>query len=89
MGHDAYDDAVANRGARRAQSDPIAYDHAMEDRHNREKQAAFAAHNFQRRSQYSEEVTLPGDVARLICEHIDSLEHEVHRLRNGIGRYGA
>ena len=88
MGHDAYDDAVANRGARRAQSDPIAYDHAMEDRHNREKQAAFAAHNFQNRSQDCEEVTLPGDIARLICEHIDSLEHEVHRLRNGVGRYG-
>lgn len=88
MGHDAYDEAVRNRGARRNPSDPIAYDHAMDDRHNREKQAAFAAHNFQNRSQDAEAVTLPGDIARLICEHIDSLEHEVHRLRNGHGRYG-
>jgi hypothetical protein len=69
-------------------SDPIAYDHAMEERHNREKQAAFAAHNLHARCQGCEEVTLRGDIARLICEHIDSLEHEVHRLRNGVGRYG-
>lgn len=69
-------------------SDPIAYDHAMEDRHNREKQAAFAAHNFQSRCQGAEEIILPGDIARLISDHIDSLEYELHRLRNGYGRHG-
>lgn len=34
------------------------------------------------------EVTLPAAIAHLICEYIDMLEHENHRLRNGYGRYG-
>lgn len=70
-------------------SDPIQAEHAMDERHNREKQAAFAAHNFHSRIQGAEEVTLPAAIATLICEYIDLLEHENHRLRNGYGRYGA
>ena len=70
-------------------SNQTLYDIELENKFNHERQAAFAAHNFVSRCQGAAEVTLPGDIAKLICDHIETLELEVHSLRHGYGRHGA
>lgn len=70
-------------------SNQTLYDIELENKFNRERQSAFAAHTFCSRCQGAEEVTLPGETARLISNHIETLEREIHTLRNGYGRHGA